>query len=167
MESSSKVTIAAIEGYALGGCELVLACDIRISTNNAKFEFSELNSGVLPDAGGTQRLSRIIGKGRTLDMILTGKIEEGEEAERIGLISYLTSNKELGETIEQVTKYVNKKGSIVIDLTKNVIHKGYNIDESAALWIEKLSQAVVFGTEDKQEGISAFLEKRQAKFTNT
>lgn len=167
LEESSKVTIAAVEGFALGGgCELALACDIRIATDGAKFGLPELNLGILPGAGGTQRLSRIIGKGRALDMILTGKIVDGEEAERIGLVSYLTSKEKLAETIEEVTKNVNKKGPIAIDLAKKAVHKGYDIDEDAALWIEKLSQAVVFGTEDKQEGTSAFLEKRQANFKN-
>jgi len=167
LEDSSKVTIAAVDGFALGGgCELALACDIRIATSQAKFGLPELNLGILPGAGGTQRLSRIIGKGRALDMILTGKIIAGEEAERIGLVTYLTTKEGLEDSIQEVTKNITKKGPIAIDLAKKAVHKGFNIDEDTALWIEKLSQAVVFGTEDKYEGTSAFLEKREAEFKN-
>jgi len=167
LEDCSKVTIAAVHGFALGGgCELALACDIRIATDKAKFGLPELNLGIIPGAGGTQRLSRIVGKGRALDMILTGKIVDGEEAERIGLVTYLTEKDALDDTINEVTKNISKKGPIAISLAKKAVHKGYDIDEDAAQWIEKLSQAVVFGTEDKHEGTLAFLEKRQANFKN-
>src|SRR5699024_2846998 len=96
IEKSSKVTIAALDGFALGGgCELALACDSRIATEDAKIGLPELNLATIPGAGGTQRLSRIVGKGRALDMILTGKIVKGEEAERIGLVTYCVSKHEL------------------------------------------------------------------------
>ncbi|KPH78250.1 enoyl-CoA hydratase/isomerase family protein [Oceanobacillus caeni] len=167
IENCSKVTIAAVEGYALGGgCELALACDIRIATKNAKFGLPELNLGIIPGAGGTQRLSRIIGKGRALDMILTGKIIDGEEAERIGLVSYYVERDKLKEKIEEVASQVMRKGPVAIQLAKHAVHKGYDLDMETALWIEKLSQAVAFGTEDKQEGTTAFIEKRQAEFQN-
>ncbi|UOQ93159.1 enoyl-CoA hydratase-related protein [Halobacillus shinanisalinarum] len=165
IENSKKVTIAAVSGYALGGgCELALACDIRIATKNAKFGLPELNLGIIPGAGGTQRLSRIIGKGRALDMILTGKIIAGEEAERIGLVTYFVSEDELIQKAESVASDILKKGPVAIQLAKFAVHKGYDIDEGTAMWIEKLSQAVVFGTEDKEEGTSAFIEKRKAEF---
>src|SRR5699024_12839633 len=91
LEDCSNVTISAVHSFALGGgCELALACDIRIATYKANFRLPELNLGIIPGAGGTQRLSRIVGKGRALDMILTDKIEDGEEAERVGLVTYLT-----------------------------------------------------------------------------
>jgi enoyl-CoA hydratase len=167
IQQSSKVTIAAVEGYALGGgCELALACDIRVATKRAKFGLPELNLGIIPGAGGTQNLSRIIGKGRALDMILTGKIIDGEEAERIGLVSYLAPDDELDKQVEEVTAQIYKKGPVAIKLAKLVVHKGYDIDLETAMLMEKLSQAVAFGTEDKQEGTSAFLEKRAAEFTN-
>lgn len=167
IESCSKVTIAAVTGYALGGgCELALACDIRVATKKAKFGLPELNLGIIPGAGGTQRLSRIIGKGRALDMILTGKIIEGEQAEQIGLVSYLADEEELIETVKKVAADVMKKGPIAIKLVKLAVHKGYDADLETAMWIEKLSQAVVFNTEDKKEGTLAFLEKRNANFTN-
>ncbi|WP_153731785.1 enoyl-CoA hydratase/isomerase family protein [Sporosarcina obsidiansis] len=167
IENCTKVTIAVVDGYALGGgCELAIACDIRIATKNAKFGFPELNLGIIPGAGGTKRLSRMVGKGRALDMILTGKFIDGEEAERIGLVSYIIERENIESTINEVTGHVLKKGPVAIQLVKQAIHKGYDIDSGAALWIEKLSQAVAFGTEDKKEGTLAFLEKRQAQFQN-
>lgn len=167
IENSKKVTIAAVTGFALGGgCELALACDIRVATDTAKFGLPELNLGIIPGAGGTQRLSRIVGKGRALDMILTGKIIDGEEAERIGLVSYLTDGEQLHNTINEIVENLRKKGPIALHLAKSAIHKGYDLDIDAALWIEKLSQSVVFGTEDKHEGTLAFIEKRNANFKN-
>lgn len=167
IQQCSKVTIAAVEGYALGGgCELALACDIRVAAKRATFGLPELNLGIIPGAGGTQVLSRIIGKGRALDMILTGKMIDGEEAERIGLVSYLAPDGELDKQVEEVAAQIYKKGPVAIKLAKLVVHKGFDIDLETAMLIEKLSQAVAFGTEDKQEGTSAFLEKRAAEFTN-
>ena len=167
IENSTKVTIAAVRGYALGGgCELAMSCDIRLATKNAKFGLPELNLAIVPASGGTQRLSRMVGKGRALDMILTGKIIDGEEAERIGLVSYFVEEEELQEKILEVADKVLKKGPVAAMLAKRAVHKGYDIDTDTALWMEKLSQAVAFGTEDKHEGTSAFLEKRQAEFKN-
>ena len=167
IENCSKVTIAVVDGYALGGgCELAIACDIRIATTNSKFGFPELNLGIMPGAGGTQRLSRMVGKGRALDMILTGKFITGEEAERIGLVSYVVEQEDVDATLQEVTSNILKKGPIVTQLVKQAVHKGYDIDTSAALWIEKLSQTIAFGTEDKNEGTAAFLEKRPAEFKN-
>jgi len=168
IENCDKVTIAAVHGFALGGgCELALACDIRIATKKAKMGLPELNLGIVPAAGGTQRLARMVGKGRALDMILTGKIIDGEEAERIGLVTYFVPEDEsLEEKISQVTKDILKKGPVALMLAKKAVHKGYDIDTDTALWIEKLSQTVAFGTEDKHEGTMAFLEKRSAEFKN-
>ncbi|MFD1606951.1 enoyl-CoA hydratase/isomerase family protein [Oceanobacillus luteolus] len=167
IENCSKVTIAAVRGYALGGgCELAMACDIRLATKNAKFGLPELNLGIVPAAGGTQRLSRMVGKGRALDMILTGKIIDGEEAERIGLVSYFVEEEALQDKIQEVASAVLKKGPVAVMLAKRAVHKGYDIDADTAMWMEKLSQAVAFSTEDKNEGTLAFLEKRQAEFKN-
>ncbi|WP_164215868.1 enoyl-CoA hydratase-related protein [Virgibacillus sp. YIM 98842] len=168
IENCTKVTIAAVQGFALGGgCELAMSCDIRLATKKAKFGLPELNLGIVPAAGGTQRLSRMVGKGRALDMILTGKLMDGEEAERIGLVSYFVEEaEELQEKIREVAEKILKKGPVAVMLAKRAVHKGYDIDEDTAMWMEKLSQAVAFGTEDKQEGTSAFLEKRQAEFKN-
>ncbi len=167
IENCSKVTIAVVEGYALGGgCELALACDIRAATEQAVFGLPELNLGIIPGAGGTQRLSRIIGKGRALDMILTGRLVGGKEAERIGLVTYLADADALEEVLGQITSAVLKKGPVAVQLAKAAVHKGYDIDSGTAQWIEKLSQAVAFGTDDKKEGTLAFIEKRPAEFNN-
>jgi enoyl-CoA hydratase len=168
IENSTKVTVAAVQGFALGGgCELAMCCDIRLATKKAKFGLPELNLGIIPGAGGTQRLSRMVGKGRALDMILTGKIIDGEEAERIGLVSYFVEEaEELEGKIREVAEKIVKKGPVAAMLAKRAVHKGYDIDADTAMWMEKLSQAVAFGTEDKQEGTQAFLEKRQAAFKN-
>ncbi|WP_244898694.1 enoyl-CoA hydratase/isomerase family protein [Sporosarcina koreensis] len=167
IENCSKVTVSVIAGYALGGgCELALACDIRVATENAVLGLPELNLGIIPGAGGTQRLSRIVGKGYALDMILTGRLVGGKEAERIGLVTYLADEETLSVTLAQITDAVLKKGPVAVLLAKSAVHKGYYIDAGTAMWLEKLSQAVAFGTEDKQEGTLAFLEKRPANFIN-
>lgn len=167
IEQSPKVTVAIIDGYALGGgCELSMACDIRIATPNAKFGLPELNLGVLPGAGGTQRLARLIGKGRALDLILTGRIINGDEAHQIGLATYLCNRDEIDVTLTTITDAIAAKGPISIHLAKQAVHNGYDLDMRSAQWIEKLSLSLLFGTEDKAEGTLAFIEKRSPNFTN-
>lgn len=167
IEQSPKVTIAIIDGYALGGgCELAMACDIRIATDHAKFSLPELNLGVLPGAGGTQRLARLIGKGRALDLILTGRMISGDEAYHIGLASYFCKREDIKQTLESITKAILVKGPIAVHLAKQAVHNGYDLDMKSAQWIEKLSLSLLFGTEDKAEGTRAFIEKRPANFTN-
>lgn len=167
IEQSTKVTIAIIDGYALGGgCELAMACDIRVATEQAKFGLPELNLGVLPGAGGTQRLARLIGKGRALDLILTGRMISGEEAYNIGLANYLCKREDIEATLETITKAILVKGPIAVHLAKQAVHNGYDLDMKSAQWLEKLSLSLLFGTEDKAEGTRAFIEKRPAHFTN-
>ena len=167
IEQSTKVTIAIINGYALGGgCELAMACDIRIATDNAKFGLPELNLGLLPGAGGTQRLARLVGKGRALDLILTGRIISGEEAQQIGLVTYYCERSAIDETLNAIAKAILVKGPIAIHLAKQSVHAGYDLDMKSAQWIEKLSMSLLFGTEDKKEGTRAFIEKRPANFIN-
>lgn len=166
IEESPKVTIAIIDGYALGGCELAMSCDIRIATERAKFGLPELNLGVVPGAGGTQRLPRLIGKGRALDMILTGRVVRGEEAYQIGLASYFAKSDEVDDVLQEIVANVLKKGPVAIKLAKLAILSGYDVDMKTAQWIEKLSISLLFGTEDKAEGTRAFVEKREANFTN-
>lgn len=167
IEQSPKMTVAIIDGYALGGgCELSMACDIRIATPNAKFGLPELNLGVLPGAGGTQRLARLIGKGRALDLILTGRIINGDEAHQIGLATYLCNRDEIDVTLTTITDAIAAKGPIAIHLAKQAVHNGYDLDMRSAQWIEKLSLSLLFGTEDKAEGTLAFIEKRSPNFTN-
>ncbi|MDG4849477.1 enoyl-CoA hydratase/isomerase family protein [Peribacillus frigoritolerans] len=167
IEMYDKPTIAMVNGFALGGgCELALACDIRVAALNAKFGLPELNLSIIPGGGGTQRLARIVGKGKALDIILTGKIIDGEEAYRIGLVSEVVSMEELEAKAEEVAGKILTKGPLAVKLAKLAVKTGFETDQKSGLLIEKLAQAVLFSTEDKIEGTSAFLEKRSPKFTS-
>lgn len=166
IEQSKKVTIAAINGHAFGGgLELALACDIRIVVSHAKVGFPELNLGIIPGAGGTQRLSRLIGNGRAMDMILTGKIIDGIEAERIGVVNRVVENEQLYDEINNVARSILSKGTLAIQLAKMVIKKGADADLNTGLMLEKLAQTVAFASDEKKEGTKAFLEKRKPNYS--
>lgn len=166
IEAYDKPTIAMVNGYALGGgCELAMACDIRIASENAKFGLPELNLSIIPSAGGTQRLARLVGKGAAMDMILRGKIIDAEEAYRIGLVSEIASIEELQVKTEEAAGQILSKGPLAVKLAKLAVHAGFDADQKTGLVIEKLAQAVLFSTDDKYEGTSAFLEKRKPQFT--
>lgn len=165
IEAYEKPTIAMINGYALGGgCELAMACDIRIAAETAKFGLPELGLGIIPSAGGTQRMARLIGKGKAIELILTGKMITAAEAEKIGLVSECVPQDQLKEAVEKTAAQILSKGPLAVKLAKMVIHVGFDTDMKSALLIEKLAQAVLFSTEDKNEGTGAFLEKRSPKF---
>lgn len=165
IENSNKVTIAAINGFAYGGgCELALACDIRIASENAKIALPELNLSIIPGGGGTQRLARIIGKGRAIDMILTGEPVTAQEAEQIGLVSQVVPLEELWVAVLDKANKILRKGPFALKMAKMVIHQGFDIDQKSALLLEKFAQAILFESEDKQEGVTAFLEKRNPMF---
>ncbi|MCM3588023.1 enoyl-CoA hydratase-related protein [Mesobacillus maritimus] len=167
IEMFEKPTIAMVNGFALGGgCELALACDIRIASTNAKFGLPELNLSIIPGAGGTQRLARVVGKGVALDMILTGRILDGEQAHRIGLVSEVVSQEELEAKTVEIAEKILAKGPLAVKLAKLAVHAGYETDQKTGQIIEKLAQAVLFSTEDKNEGTAAFLEKRKAEFAS-
>ena len=162
IEKCSKVTIAAVNGYAFGGgFELALACDIRIASENAKFGLPELNLGIIPGGGGTQRLARLIGKGLALNYILTGDTITAKEALSLGIVSDVTTSEELWETVLSKTQKIIAKGPLAVRLAKLVVNEGNDSSLSAALTIEKLAQSLLFTTEDKQEGTEAFIEKRK------
>jgi len=165
IEKSKKATIAAINGYALGGgLELALACDIRIASENVKLGLPELNLGVIPAAGGTQRLSKVIGRGVAMDMILTGEFLLAEEAKQLGLVSKVVAQDELLDTAKKKAASIVKKGPIAVQMAKIAVQKGEDLDMDTGLLIEVLAQAVLHGTEDKKEGTRAFLEKRNPVF---
>ncbi|MFM1651789.1 enoyl-CoA hydratase/isomerase family protein [Brevibacillus sp. B_LB10_24] len=158
-------TIAAINGYALGGgLELALACDIRIAAEHAKVGLPEVNLGIMPGAGGTQRLSRIVGKGRAMEMILTGDIITAEKAERIGLVNKVVSLAELLTTAKEYAAKIASKGPLAVRLAKAVVNHGADTEMETALFLEKLAQTILIGSEDKWEGTLAFLEKRTPQF---
>ncbi|RNB81201.1 enoyl-CoA hydratase/isomerase family protein [Brevibacillus fluminis] len=166
IEMFEKPTIAAINGLALGGgLELALACDIRIAAEHVKLGLPELNLGIMPGAGGTQRLSRIVGKGKALEMILTGDIITAEIAEKIGLISKKVSLDDLIPVAREYAKKISSKGPLAARLAKAVIHQGYDLNMETALYLEKIAQTVLMGSEDKKEGTQAFLNKTIPHFT--
>ncbi|WP_347550081.1 enoyl-CoA hydratase-related protein [Pseudalkalibacillus hwajinpoensis] len=165
IEGYSKPTIAMVNGYALGGgCELAMACDIRIAASHAKFGLPELNLSIIPGAGGTQRLTRLVGRGKALEMILTGKIISSEEAVAIGLITESVEISLLKEKAVVVAKQIISKGPMAVMMAKLAVNMGADTDMKTGLLIEKLSQAILFASEDKNEGTRAFLEKRKPVF---
>ena len=166
IEKVSKPTIAAINGYCLGGgCEISMACDIRIAGENAKFGQTELNVGILPGAGGTQRLRNLVGQGKAMEMILIGDIISAEEAFTIGLVNKVVP---FGNLMEECLKMANKiaaKSPIAVKLAKRAVQNGADLPIDTGLLIEVLSQSVMFSTSDHLEGINAFLEKRKPNYT--
>ena len=161
----AKPTIAAINGFALGGgLELAMACDIRICANNAKLGQTEINVGILPGAGGTQRLSRLVGLGKAKELIFTGKIITAEEAARIGLVNALVEPGELMDCALAMARDICAKSPFTLRVAKLVVDNGYNADITTALFLERLGQTAVFATEDHLEGICSFLEKRDPAY---
>ena len=166
IEAVKKPTIAAINGFALGGgCELTLACDIRIASDRAKMGQTEINVGIIPGAGGTQRLPRLVGLGKGLELILTGAVIDAAEAEKIGLVNKVVSHEKLMEEATAVANRIKSKSPVIVRLAKAAIKSGYAADMNTALLMESLYQTIAFSTSDHEEGIDAFLEKREPKFT--
>lgn len=165
IEHFDKPVIAAINGYALGGgCELAMACDIRVASAHAKLGQPELNLAILPGAGGTQRLPRLVGLGKAKELIFTGRIITAEEAENIGLVDRVVPPEQLRETVTAIANQMIHKSPLALRMAKLVMNAGADLDMKTALLIEKLSQACMFTTEDKREGTRAFLEKRTPVF---
>ena len=160
-----KPVIAAVDGYALGGgCELAMACDIRIATKKSKFGQPEVNLGIIPGGGGTQRLQRLVGIGKAKELIFTGDIISAEEAERIGLIEKVVEDGAVLEAAIEMAKKIKAKGHVAVTLAKQAINVGANTDLYSGLCFERYSQAIAFSTADKAEGTLAFIEKRPAQF---
>lgn len=165
IEQSPKPFIAAVNGYALGGgCELAMACDIRIASENAKFGQPEINIGILPGFGGTQRLPRLVGKGRALEIILTGEMIDAREALRIGLANRVVPQDELLNEARLMAKKIASKSLATIKLCKEAIGNGLEMDLGKACAYEAELFGSSFATADQKEGMSAFLEKRPAVF---
>lgn len=165
IEDYEKPTIAAINGYALGGgLELALACDIRVASFNAKVGLPEVGLGIMPGAGGTQRLSRIIGKGKAMELILTGDVITAAEAERLNMISKAVPQEELIETAKGYARRISVKGPLALRMAKAAVNRGADMEMETALYLEKLAQTILIGSEDKLEGTQAFLEKRTPQF---
>ena len=165
IENSPKPTIAMINGYALGGgLELALACDIRIAAEEAQLGLPEINLGIFPGYGGTQRLIRLVGKGKALELLLTGDRISAKEAEKLGLVNKVVPLKDLEQETRNFALKLAEKPPIAMALIKLLVNQGINVPEIAGLNMESLGWGVVFTTEDQKEGINAFLEKRKAQF---
>ena len=166
IENLSKPVIAAIDGFALGGgCELAMACDIRIATEKSKLGQPEVNLGVIPGAGGTQRLQRLVGIGKAKELIFTGDIISAAEAKSIGLVNQVVeTSEELLPKAKEMAQKICAKGPVAIAMSKAAINVGANTDIYSGLMFEKFAQTVAFSTDDRIEGTSAFLEKRKPAF---
>lgn len=165
IERCPKPVIAAVNGYALGGgCELAMSCDLRIAAESARFGQPEINLGIIPGWGGTQRLARLIGKGRALELLFTGEMIEAREAERIGLVNRVTSDAELLQETLQLARKIAEKPPVALRLIKEAVHQGCEMDLSRANALEAEKFGLCFATEDQKEGMGAFLEKRPARF---
>lgn len=165
ISSFPRPVIAAIEGMALGGgCEVALACDIRVASETAVFGQPEVNLGLIAGAGGTQRLPRLVGSGRAKMLLFTGQTIKADEALRIGLVDKtVPAGEALREALELAGK-IKAKGPVAISLTKDSIDQGLSLPIDQGLRLEQLNFGKVCATEDKNEGIRAFLEKRKAEF---
>ena len=163
LENMPQVSIAAVNGYALGGgCEIAMACDIRVAAETAKFGQPECGLGIIPGFGGTQRLSRLVGKGRAKELIFTCDME----AYRIGLVNQIVPAEELMDACYAMGQKILKKGGYAVSLAKRVINAGMDMDLASGLELEATSFGLVFSTHDKYEGMGAFLEKRPAQLTD-
>jgi len=162
-----KPVIAAVAGYALGGgCEVAMMCDFILAADNAKFGQPEINLGIIPGAGGTQRLTRLVGKSKAMEMCLTGRMMDAEEAERAGLVSRIIPlDKLLDEAIETAEK-IAKLSMPSVMMAKECVNRAYESSLNEGLLFERRAFHALFATDDQKEGMSAFAEKRSANFTN-
>ena len=164
LQNMRQVTIAAVNGFALGGgCEISMACDIRIASDNAVFGQPECGLGIIPGFGGTQRLARLVGMGRAKEIIFTCQNIDAEEAYRIGLVNKVVPQAELMDTAKKMASKILRNGSYAVSVAKAAINNGYDMDIKNAVEMEANLFGVVNDTHDKKEGMSAFLEKRKEK----
>lgn len=157
--------IAAVSGYALGGgCELAMMCDIIIASESAKFGQPEINLGVIPGMGGSQRLTRAIGKSKAMEMCLTGRMMGAEEAERSGLVSRVVANDELLDEALKTAETIASKSKVAGVMVKEVVNAAYEMTLAQGINFERRVFHSVFASEDQKEGMSAFVDKREAEF---
>src|SRR3954471_14622954 len=165
VENLGKPVIAAVNGYALGGgCETAMACSIRIAAENAMFGQPEVKLGVIPGGGGTQRLQRLVGKGRALQVILSGEMISAQEAYRIGLVNEVVLAAELIARAEGILKQILSNAPLAVKYALEAVNKGSETSQAEGLSLEAALFGLCAGTEDKKEGTQAFLQKRLAQF---
>lgn len=167
IEQAVKPVIAAVNGAAMGGgCELSVACDIRIASEKAKFALPEVTLGITPGAGGTQRMARLLGPGKTKELVFTGKVIRADEALALGLVNQVVPADGLMDAALEMGEKIAANGQFAVRQAKLEINRGLQMDVASAVVFETESCALCFATADRTEGMSAFLEKRPAKFTD-
>lgn len=160
-----KPIIAAVSGYALGGgCELAMMCDFIIAADNARFGQPEIKLGVMPGMGGSQRLTRFVGKSKSMDMCLTGRMMDAEEAERIGLVSRVVPLKQLMQSTLEIASAISSYSILATMRVKEAVNRSYEVPLAEGLLFERRNFHSSFSTEDQLEGMSAFLQKREPNF---
>ena len=165
IDTFPKPVIAMINGFCLGGgCELALACDIRIASENAQFGQPEINLGIIPGGGGTQRLTRLVGEGKAMEMILGGQFIDAKTAHAIGLVNHVVPADQLETKTMEIAQHISRKSPIALQLAKEAVKiaSRSNLDEGLRREVDLF--ALCFSTEDKHEGVSAFLERRDPVF---
>lgn len=163
-----KPTIAAVAGYALGGgCELAMMCDMIIAADNAQFGQPEINLGIIPGAGGTQRLTHAIGKSKSMDMCLTGRRMGAEEAERSGLASRVVPVDEMLDTAISIGQSIANQSRLAVAATKEAVNKSFETTLREGVLFERRMFHALFGTNDQKEGMTAFVEKRKPNWTHS
>lgn len=166
IESEPCPSIAAINGYALGGgCELALSCDIRIASEKAKLGFPEVKLGIFPGWGGTQRVTRILGLGRTKELVFTGEMIDSQEAYRMGLVERVVPHESVMDEARALAHKIAKRGPRAVRMAKTAINAGSEMDLQKALLLEKTLVSLCFDSQDRIEGMTAFLEKREPSFS--
>lgn len=166
LEHLAKPSIAAIHGFAFGGgCELAMAATLRMAANNAVFAQPEIKLGVIPGFGGTQRLSRLIGKGRALEICLTGRRFTADEAYQWGFLNKITSADDLVKSAMDILRELSQLSPAALKAILSAIHQGYDLPQHEAMELEATQFALTCATADKKEGVNAFLEKRPAVFS--
>ncbi|MCL2337611.1 MAG: enoyl-CoA hydratase-related protein [Firmicutes bacterium] len=166
IENLSKPVIAAVNGFALGGgCELAMACDIRIASENAKLGQPEVSLGLIAGFGGTQRLSRLVNPGLAKELLFTADAYDAATAQRIGLVNHLVPAGELLDFCKKMAGRIASRGPLALQMTKEAVNGGLGMDLEKAFTYEADLFGLAFATKDRDEGIAAFLEKRKADFT--
>lgn len=166
VENLPQPVIAAVNGFALGGgCELAMACDIRIASDKAKFGQPEVTLGIVPGFAGTQRLPRLVGKGRAKELLFTGDIIDAGEAYRIGLVNKVTTADELMGAAKAMAEKIMSRAPVAIKLCKAAVNEGMDVDLDSGTAYEAEVFGLCFATKDQKEGMAAFVEKRKADFT--